>query len=670
VTRAEAARRLAALRRQVRRHDRLYYEEARPEISDAAYDALVREVQALERRYPDLVTPESPTQRPGGAPARAFSPVAHRAAMLSLESVTAVGEVQAWEARARRILGRAPGALVCEPKVDGLGVALLYERGRLVRGATRGDGRVGEDVTANLRTLPSVRDRLAGPLSRASVVEVRGEVFMPRAAFARLNRDLEARGQSPFANPRNAAAGSLRQKDPRVTAGRPLAFFAYHVSDLRGLTLPSHWQALRALQASGLPVNPDNRRVADLDAAVAYCEALARRRARLPYEADGVVVKVDALAQQERLGSTGHHPRWAVALKFASRQATSRVLGIEVQVGRTGILTPVARLAPVQVGGVTIRRVTLHNEDEIRRKDVRVGDTVLVERAGDVIPHVVAVVRGQRPRGARPFAFPRRCPACGGPARREPGEAVWRCGNATCPVQLRERLRHWGSRRAMDVDHLGEKIVQALVERGLVRDVADLYRLTLDQILELPRMARRSAQNLLDAIAASRTRGLARLLHALGIPRVGVQAAGLLARRYGTLERLQHARVEELARIRGVGPETARSLAGVFASPRHRRLLERLRAAGVLTREAVPARPARRGPLAGKTLVLTGTLPGLTREAARGLIEAAGGRVTDAVSRRTDHLVLGTEPGRKLDEARRLGVPTLDERGLRQILAR
>jgi DNA ligase (NAD+) len=666
VTRAAAARRVARLRRLVRHHDRRYYELARPEISDAEYDALVRELRALEARFPALVTPDSPTQRVAGVAMAAFRPVVHRVAMLSLDSVTTWEEVVEFERRLARALPGIHPAYVCEPKVDGLGVALLYRRGRLVRGATRGDGRTGEDVTANLRTIGGIPAVLRGRLARLPEVEVRGEVFMPRPAFARLNRALESAGRPTFANPRNAAAGSLRQKDAAVTARRPLEAVVYQLSHPGAPPFRTHWDVLAALAAAGLPVNRRNRRCADLAAVRRYADRIATERDRLPYEADGVVVKVDALDTQRRAGATGHHPRWAIAFKFAARQATSRVTAIAVQVGRTGALTPVARLDPVEVGGVVIRRASLHNEDEIRRKDIRVGDTVLLERAGDVIPAVVQVVRAKRPRGARPYRFPRRCPACGGIAERPAGEAVRRCVRATCPAQAKARLRHFGSRRAMDIAHLGPAVIDALVARGLVRDFADLYRLTPATLASLPRFGARSARNLVAAVAASRERGLARLLNALGIRMVGAQVAGRLAERFGRLDRLMTTTVVELAAVPGVGPRIASSVRHFFADAGNRRVCRRLKAAGVRVAERV-GRPAA-GRLSGQTFVLTGTLAGLTRDQARGLIEACGGRVAEAVSKRTDVVVVGEAPGQKLDVARRLGIRTVDARRFRRLV--
>jgi DNA ligase (NAD+) len=655
---AAARRRIERLRREIHRHDRLYYERARPEISDAEYDALVREVRQLEARYPDLAGATSPTARVAGRAAPAFRPVEHKGPMLSLDSVTRVADVRAFEARVVRRLGGTRLAWVCEPKVDGLGVALLYERGRLVRGATRGDGRIGEDVTANLATIAAVPRRLSGPLGRLAEVEVRGEVYMPRAAFARLNRDLLARGEATFANPRNAAAGAVRQKDPTVTASRPLEMFAYHVSWAPGVALDSQSDALARLRAAGFRVNPRNRRTGTIDDALAFAERLREERDALAYEADGVVVKLDDLGQQEQLGSTGHHPRWAIAVKFPARQATSVVRAIDVQVGKAGTLTPVARLEPVEIGGVVVRNVTLHNEDEIRRKDIRIGDRVLVERAGDVIPYVVEVARPGRPRHA-PFHFPARCPACGGRTERAAGSAHWRCVGTRCHAQLAERLRHFASRRAMDIEHLGPETIAALIERGMVRDVADLYGLTVEQVATLPGFARTSAESLIAAINASRRRGLVRLLTGLGIRLVGEHAARVLGKRFGTLERLASARVDAMAATPGLGREIAASVARFFADAANRRVLARLARAGVSTRE--PARHRASGPLAGKTFALTGALRDLRRGAARDAIERSGGRVTDAVSTKTDYLIVGERPGAKLAAARRLQVKTLDE---------
>jgi DNA ligase (NAD+) len=665
--RDDAAQRLSELREQIHHHDYLYYVEARPEVTDDAYDALMRELCDLETRFPELVTPDSPTQRVAGTPTDLFKPVEHRVAMLSLDNTTTADQLREFEARLRRALPGATFRYVCEPKIDGLGVALVYERGRLVRGATRGDGRVGEEITPNLRTIKSLPVRLRGRLAEAEEVEVRGEVFMPRSEFERLNRMLEEGGEGAFANPRNAAAGAVRQKDPAVTARRPLDLFLYHVSLAETLGFASYQETLEALRASGLKTNQRAEPCADIDAVIDYCARLERDRDALGYDADGVVVKVDSLEQQRRLGATAHHPRWAIAFKFAARQATTVVQAIEVNVGKTGTLTPVAKLEPVELAGVTIRNVSLHNEDEVRRKDVRVGDTVLIERAGDVIPYVVKVIDTKRPAGAVAYTFPDRCPACGGVAARAEGEAYWRCTNAACPAQLRGRLQHFGSRRAMDIEHLGESLVEQLVDRGFVRDFSDLYTLTVAQLAELERMAEKSAQNVVTAIAGSRTRGLARLLNALGIRMVGERVAELLAAHFGDLERIAEASEEELARIHGIGPEIAGAVRTFFADPANRSLVGKLKDVGVTITQPREAPAAQT--LAGKVLVITGTLPGLSRDAARALVVRHGGRVSSAVSKKTDYVVVGESPGSKADDARRLGVKTIDETELLALVA-
>jgi len=648
------------LREQIHQHDYLYYVESRPAVSDAEYDALTRELKALEAEFPALVTPDSPTQRVAGVSVEAFQPVEHRAAMLSLDNAVSPDDLREFEARITRALPGTRFTYVGEPKIDGLGVALVYARGRFVRGATRGDGRVGEDISANLRTIRSLPMVLRGPLAEVEDLEVRGEVFMPRADFERLNRGLEEAGEPTFANPRNAAAGAVRQKDPAVTARRPLDAFLYHVSWAPGLAFATHWEALEALRAAGFRTNPRSRRCASIDEVVAACAETEAERDALGYDADGVVVKVDTLELQRRLGSTTHHPRWAIAFKFTARQATTVVEGIEVNVGKTGALTPVAKLTPVPLAGVTISNVSLHNEDEVRRKDVRVGDTVLIERAGDVIPYVVQVVQSKRPPEAVPYTFPDRCPACGGVAFRPEGEAYWRCMNTACPAQLKERLRHFGSRRAMDIEHLGEAVVEQLVDRGLVKDFADLYRLQAAQLAELDRLAEKSAQNLATAIEGSKSRGLSRLLNALGIRMVGERVARVLAMRYGALARLRDAPEAALAETHGIGPTIAASVRKFFDDTSNQRVLDELGRLGVdLTERAATVDGPK--PLAGKTFVITGTLAGLSRESARELVESLGGRVTSSVTRKTDYVVVGESPGSKAADAERLRVPVLDE---------
>jgi DNA ligase (NAD+) len=659
MTRADAAQRLSELREQIHHHDYLYYVDARPEVSDAEYDALMRELKALEAEFPDLVTADSPTQRVAGAPVDAFRPVEHRVAMLSLDNATSPEDLREFEARLTRAQPGQRFTYVCEPKIDGLGVALVYARGRFVRGATRGDGRVGEDITANLRTIRSLPMRLRGALAEVEDLEVRGEVYMPRAAFAQLNRGLEEAGEPTFANPRNAAAGAVRQKDPAVSARRPLEAFLYHVSWSPGLTFATHGDALEALRVAGFRTNPRSARAASIDEVIAASARLESERDALDYDADGMVVKIDALELQRRLGSTTHHPRWAIAFKFAARQATTVVKAIEVNVGKTGALTPVAKLEPVPLAGVVISNVSLHNEDEIRRKDVRVRDTVLIERAGDVIPYVVQVIAARRPPDSVEYAFPDRCPACGGVAFRPAGEVYWRCTNTACPAQLKERLRHFGSRRAMDIEHLGEAVIDQLVERGRVKSFADLYDLTPEEVADLERFAEKSAENLVGAVHGSKTRGLARLLNALGIPMVGERVAQLLATRFGSLERLEHASEAELAEVHGIGERIAASVLKFFADPTNRAVLRRLGEAGVTLTEA----SFEEGPrsLDGKTFVLTGTLPTLSRDTATEIITRLGGRVTSAVSKKTHYVIAGEDAGKKEADARRLGVEVLDE---------
>ena len=665
---ADIAARIDELREEIHRHNYLYHVLNRPEIGDVEYDRLYRELVQLEEANPELVTPDSPTQSPGGRRVEAFAPVEHLAAMLSLDNALNEDDLRAFEAR---ILRAQPGArvrYVCEPKIDGLGVALLYERGRLIRGATRGDGRVGEDITRNLRTIKSIPVTLHGPLAAARRLEVRGEVYMPREAFARLNAHLEEAGETVFANPRTAAAGAIRQKDPAVTASRPLEIFLYHVSHLEPGALTSHWEILETLKASGFLVNPDNAPGADMDAVIDYCRRMEGERDALGYDADGVVVKVDDVEQQRRLGATAHHPRWAIAYKFAARQATTRVLTITINVGKTGALTPTAQLEPVELAGVTVSNVSLHNEDELKRKDVRIGDTVLIERAGDVIPYLVQVITSKRPHDAEPFQMPKECPACGAKAFRPEGEAIWRCTNLACPAQLKERLFHFGSRRAMDIEHLGEMVIAQLVDRGMVRGFSDLYALHVDELAGLDRLAKKSAQNLVDAIEASKKRGLSRLLNGLGIRMVGERAAQLLAARFGSMEALGAATEDQINEIYGIGPQIARAVAGFFALPDNTKTIDQLRRAGVLMREEGATDGPK--PLDGKTLVLTGGLRSVTRDQAKDLILRLGGRVSGSVSKKTDFVVVGEDAGSKADDAKRLGVTTLDESAFLKLVGR
>ena len=653
------------LRTLLHHHNYRYYALDRPEIGDAEYDRLFNELKALEAAHPELVTPDSPTQRVGGAVAEGFASVEHRVAMLSLDNAYNAEEIREFEARLQRALPGEIFRYVCEPKVDGLGVALLYERGRFVRGATRGDGRMGEDVTANLKTVRSIPLRLEGPLTDLDVLEVRGEVFLGRETFERLNRRLEAEGDEPFANPRNAAAGSLRQKDSRITATRPLDIFVYSVTDARPNPFTAHSKAMQSLAEAGFKINPRTSPCADIEAVLRTVADLERDRAALGYDADGVVIKVDALDQQRRLGSTTHHPRWAVAYKFPAQQATTIVRQIEVSVGRTGALTPTAILDPVEIAGATIGRATLHNADEIERLDVRAGDTVVVERAGDVIPHILRVVAEKRPADAAPFRFPATCPVCRSAAFRPEGEVVARCTNSECPARLKESLLHYGSRRAMDIEHLGEAVVEQLVDRGLVRHFADLYVLTIEQLAELTRLAEKSAMNLYTAIQGSQARGLSRVLFALGIRYVGENVARLLAMEFGSMDKLAAASEEALGAVRGVGPRIATSVALFFQQEENRRLITALAKAGVRMIEEASAGPK---PLLGKTFVLTGGLDSMTRDEVKEAIQRLGGRVAGSVSKKTDYVVVGTDPGGKYADAQRLGIPRLDEAGFRALV--
>jgi DNA ligase (NAD+) len=661
------AARAEELRSLLHHHGYRYYILDRPEISDAEYDRLFDELKALEAAHPELITPDSPIQRVGGAVAEGFASVQHRVPMLSLDNAYNADEIREFEARLQRALPGETFTYVCEPKVDGLGVALLYEKGRLVRGATRGDGRLGEDITQNLKTVRTIPLRLRGRLAGLDVLEVRGEVFMGREAFEKLNRTLEADGEEPFANPRNAAAGSVRQKDSGITAKRPLDIFVYTVSDAAPDPFATHWDAMQALYKAGFKINPRSRRCRDIEAVIAVVAELERDRVDLGYDADGVVVKVDSLDQQRRLGSTTHHPRWAVAYKFPAQQATTVVRKILVNVGRTGALTPSALLDPVEIAGATISRATLHNADEIERLDVREGDTVVVERAGDVIPHILRVMKEKRPHGSTPFAFPTACPVCSSAAFRPEGEVVSRCTNSACPARLKEGLLHYGSRRAMDIEHLGEAVVEQLVDRGLVGNFADLYGLTVEQLAELERLAEKSARNLHTAIQGSKGRGLARLLFALGIRYVGENVARILATEFGGMGKLSHATEDQLAAVHGIGPRIAESVALFFQQPDNRGLIALLKRAGVKMEEESSAGPK---PLLGKTFVLTGGLERMTRDEARAAIQRLGGRVTSSVSKKTDYVILGTDPGSKYEEAKRLGVPTLDEEGFQALLTR
>lgn len=674
-------RRAEALRREIHHHAWRYYVLDEPEIPDAEYDRLFAELQAIEARHPDWVTPDSPTQRVGGRPLEGFASVRHTVPMLSIrtETDTEAAAALAFDARIRKDLALGPDdppvAYVAEPKFDGLAIGLLYERGVLVRAATRGDGETGEDVTQNIRTIGQVPLRLQGAGAGIPRLEVRGEVYMRRDDFEALNERQRTRGDKTFVNPRNAAAGAVRQLDPAIAASRPLSFFAYGLGEVPepaegGPDFRTHWQVLQALRDWGFPVSDLARRCEGGDALAAYHREIGARRDALPFDIDGVVYKVDRLDWQRTLGFVTREPRWAIAHKYPAQEQLTRVLAIDVQVGRTGKLTPVAKLEPVFVGGVTVTNATLHNADEVQRKDVRVGDTVIVRRAGDVIPEVVAVAPPlPQPRG-EPFTMPSACPVCGSAVVREADEVDHRCtGGLYCPAQRKQAILHFAQRRALDIEGLGEKLVDQLVDGNVVRGVADLYRLGLSSLIGLERMAEKSASNVLAAIEASKATTLARFLFGLGIRHVGESTARDLARHFGRLDAIMDATVEQLLTVPDVGPVVAESIHTFFAQPHNREVVEQLRASGVHWPEHEgQAASAAALPLSGKTFVLTGTLPTLTRDEAKARIEAAGGKVAGSVSRRTDWVVAGEAAGSKLDKARELGVAVLDEPGLLAVL--
>ncbi|MFL5311554.1 MAG: NAD-dependent DNA ligase LigA [Myxococcales bacterium] len=656
------AERAEELRKQLREANHRYYVLDAPTLSDAEYDRLLRELTQLEEAHPDLRTADSPTQRVGAQPSEKFAKVQHRRPMMSLANVMTDEELVEFDARVHRLLGEEPVAYVFEPKLDGLAVTLTYESGRFVQGATRGDGQLGEDVTANLRTIKSVPLQLQA--GAPAVLEARGEVFIRKADFARLNAEREAAGEPTFVNPRNSAAGSLRQLDPRETAKRPLSMFFYDVGETGELRFSSHWEKLARMKELGLRTNPENKLVRSLDEIRAHYADLLRRRHDVPYEIDGTVVKVDSEDQRRRLGSVSRTPRWAVAYKFPAEEEATTVEDIQVSVGRTGALTPVAFLTPVHVGGVTVARATLHNEEEVRRKDVRKGDRIFLRRAGDVIPEIVRVIAEARPPGGLPeFRMPTHCPACGAEVHRE--GAITRCTNLSCPAQLHGRLRHFASRGAMDVEGLGDQTCSQLVERGLVKTPADLYALTREQWLGLERMGEKSVDNLLAALERSKQTSLRRFIYALGIRLVGEATARALALQFQTMERLLDATLDELQGVRDVGPEVAQQIHDFTQTAENREAVRRLLAAGI---QPAPEVVLAGGPFAGKTVVLTGSLTGYSREEAKAEIERRGGRVSGSVSRKTDLVVAGEDSGTKLKKAAELGVRVVDEAAFRALL--
>lgn len=663
-------KKIESLREKIRHHEHLYYVLDQPEISDADFDKLMQQLKDLEAEHPDLTTADSPTQRVGGKPREGFVKIAHSSPMLSLDNTYSEEELRDWERRVHELSGRKDVDYVCELKLDGMSLALIYQNGKLVRGITRGDGSIGEDVTLNVRTVRSVP--LSVPkekLKKAGIspdFEVRGELLMPLAAFKRMNEERERKGLSLFANPRNATAGTVRQLESRVTAERRLDYFSYMLLKNGRTYFDRHSKTLDALDAAGFKVNQSRKLVHTIDEAWAFIREWEEKRESLPYEIDGIVIKVDRTALQDELGFTGKAPRWAIAYKYAARAGITKLEDIRVQVGRTGKLTPVAMLAPVLIGGTTVRNATLHNMDEIGRLGVKIGDWVQVERGGDVIPKVAKVIEDKdHPRGTRTFEMPEKCPVCGTKVVRSEGEVDYRCVNANCPAKLRETILHFASRGVMNIDGMGDALVNQLTERGLVKNVADIYTLTKADFLSLERMGDKSAQNILDEIANSKKLPLERVIYGLGIRMVGERTAQFLSEHFGSMEALESAGIEELQSVNEVGPRIAESIVEFFGIAANRKLIERLREAGLTLTGQKKQRGSK---LAGKTFVLTGTLVHFTRDEAKQMIEDAGGKVTGSVSKKTDYVVAGADAGSKLDKAKELGVKVIDEKEMKGIL--
>jgi DNA ligase (NAD+) len=660
---------LEKLREEIRRHEEFYYVHDNPEISDREYDALLERLQQLEQQHPELITGDSPTQRVGGRPVEGFEKVVHRRPMLSLDNSYNLDELRAFDVRCQRLADGRVVDYVAELKIDGLSIALHYENQVLARAVTRGDGRTGEEVTANARTIRSIPLRITSKAKPIGTeVEVRGEAFIPRKAFERINAEREDQDEPRFANPRNAAAGTIRQLDPKITASRRLEMFAYDLLTGDRKPFATHWEALDWMEQAGLRVNPERVLCKSIDEVIEFANQMEAKRDHLDYEIDGLVVKVNSTALQDEFGTTNKAPRWAIAYKYAARQATTQVLSIVVQVGRTGALTPVANLEPVALAGTTVSRATLHNPDEVKRLGIRIGDWVLIEKGGDVIPKVLKVIEAKRTGEEKGFRMPRKCPVCGGEISRPEGEVVSRCVAADCPAQLEGRLLHFASRRAMRIEGLGESLVHQLVESGKVHDAGDLYTLTLEDVAGLERMAKKSASNLLAQIEASKQRDLANLVYALGLRHVGDRTATTLARQFGSLDALSKATVAELDDVPEIGLTVAQSVRDWFDDEGNQALCERLAVAGVRTKIEKTRQPTD-DRFAGKIFVLTGTLANFTRDEARAAIESRGGRVSSSVSKKTDFVVAGEEAGSKLDKATSLGVTVLDEEAFKKMLS-
>jgi DNA ligase (NAD+) len=665
----EAAQRATELRGEIEYHNYRYYVLDDPEISDAEYDALMKELEGLEEKYPELRSPNSPTQRVGAPPLEEFGTVAHTIPMLSLANAMEQEAVIEFDQRIKRFLkSDAEIAYVAEPKLDGVAVELIYEDGELTVGSTRGDGFTGEEITQNLRTIKTIPlhliERNHKPPTR---LEVRGEVFMEVRDFQKLNKEREKSGEPLFANPRNAAAGSLRQLDSSITAHRPLKMFCYGVGEVRGREFEGQWEVLQTLPQWGLRTNPLVRRCAHIQEAIAYYDEINELREAQPYEMDGVVIKVDSFELQRRLGEVSRSPRWAVAYKFPAKEATTTIIDIHAQVGRTGALTPVALMEPVRIGGVEVKRATLHNQDEIDNKDIRIGDTVVVRRAGDVIPEVVKVITSKRTGKERKFVMPATCPVCGSDVVRLPGEAAHRCIGISCPAQVKARIKHFASKRAMDIDGLGTKLIDQLVAKGMIDDIADLYDLTQDDFAGLERMAEKSAANLIEALESSKHPSLGRFIYALGIRHVGEHIAQVLARNLMSLDAIARATEEELVAVPEIGPEVAQSIQRFFRDKANQKEIKRLLKAGIKIAEP-KARKAE--PLKGKTFLFTGAMEGMTRNEAKDLVEARGGEVTSSAGKGVDYVVVGKEPGSKYAKARELGLTIIDEAEFQKLVGR
>ena len=659
-------KRVEKLQEEIEYHNYRYYVLDQPEIPDAQYDRLMRELEKIEEEYPELRSPNSPTQRVGAPPLEEFEIVRHSIPMLSLANAFDESEARDFDKRVKKFLGSAADvAYVAEPKLDGLAVELVYERGQFVVGSTRGDGVNGENITQNLRTIKTIPLQLIRKeIPVPERLEVRGEVIMQLDKFKTLNRKREEMGEPPFANPRNAAAGSVRQLDSKITAERPLEIYCYGLGEIRGRTFKTHWEILQTFPKWGLRTNPHIQKCQNIDEVLEYYHEMNEKREKLPYEIDGIVIKVDRLDLQTRLGEISRSPRWALAFKFQPKQETTKILNIVVQVGRTGALTPVAVMEPVQVGGVEVSRATLHNQDEIDKKDVRIGDTVIIQRAGDVIPEVVQVITSKRTGSEKKFKMPSKCPVCGAEVVRE--EAIHRCIGLDCSAQLKGRIKHFASKRAMDIEGLGVKLIDQLVEKGLVKDVADIYYIKKEQLIALERMAEKSAQNIIDAIEESKTKPLSKFLYALGIRHVGETTAEDLARSFSRLDDFFHLSEEDLMEVEGIGPEVAASVHQFFRDKKNKESIDRLKKAGV---KVIEPKAKEKGKLAGKVFVFTGALQGFERDEARNLVESLGGMTASSVSKKVDFVVVGEDPGSKFDKAKELGIKTLTEEEFKKMIS-